>query len=135
NGVRSDLRCGRRRWLAALGGAAGPPRLVVACLDGSRSHQMVRAASLVARRHAVPLVVVEVTPGALSTLRRSPVTRTLTARVVRRVFGAAEVELDGGTLSQMGLAAPRPSSGLGALTLDDLGAVVGIHMEAFPDSA
>lgn len=124
-----------RRWLAVLGRSQSAD-LLVTVLGGPSSSARLRAAALIARHHAIPLIAVETTDGAAAAAQRSRLTRVFTARVISRVVPcSASPMLTPGMLVELGIGEPGATDGIGPLTLADLGAVVRIHQAAFPDSA
>lgn len=118
-----------------------PVDVVVAIInDRSSAVHLVRSTSL-ARRHAVPLIVVELIPGALTALRKTRLGKLVSNRTVTRVLSADNSSVPpslstGELLSDVGLGSiSEPRDGIAPLTLVDLDRVVKVHLAAFPESA
>lgn len=115
--------------------------LVVAVISDDERHSRVRliAGGSLARWFGAPLVVVEGRAGQLEELRRGFLTHRLTERMVSRCVdrprAGADV-LDPALMTEIGLPlGEQDRDGVRPLSLGDLGSVVRVHRQAFPDSA
>lgn len=114
--------------------------LVVVDLGTPTCTSTLLAGALLARRHAVPLIVLERRPGDAAATTNRPFVRGITNRIISRVLWADQTmpqpPITADVLTDIGLTEDlQPDNGVGPVGIHNLPAITAIHTAAFPESA